>query len=196
MVPVRPFKWKPMSEADRVFQRRENQRPQTSREERRVVVSPPRKGPAGSGRSRVVEVVHLRRDGLKPEDARPRSTAGKLRAQTWPEGFRARSTLPPTQHDVEPVSPGPPPPIAHMMPVWAPPPQRDAERSSIEADATARTDAAGPNGSAMPKAPKPRTRRFADPFATDDNRANCLRCGYLVEKARDRRGLMTCATCD
>jgi hypothetical protein len=82
-----------------------------------------------------------------------------------------------------------------MMPVWAPSPQRDAEPSSIGADAEGGQDAASANGSAMPKVQKPRTRRFADPFAADDDRANCIRCGYLVDKARDRRGLMTCSTC-
>lgn len=38
-------------------------------------------------------------------------------------------------------------------------------------------------------------RRFADPFAAEDTGANCLRCGYLVEPTRERRGLMTCASC-
>jgi len=45
------------------------------------------------------------------------------------------------------------------------------------------------------KAPiKAAVRRFADPFADDDG-ANCLRCGYLVEPAREKRGLMTCSAC-
>jgi hypothetical protein len=49
----------------------------------------------------------------------------------------------------------------------------------------------------IPKAPAPvsTAQRFADPFAADDDGANCLRCGYLVEPARERRGLLTCATC-
>jgi hypothetical protein len=47
----------------------------------------------------------------------------------------------------------------------------------------------------MPNVAKPRVRQFADPFASDDDRPNCLRCGYLVEKVRDRRGLMTCSKC-
>jgi hypothetical protein len=81
------------------------------------------------------------------------------------------------------------------MPVWAPPPQRDAAASSIEAKAEVRTDAASADVSAMPEVSEARTRRFADPFAADDDCANCLRCGYLVEKARDRRGLMTCSEC-
>ncbi len=103
--------------------------------------------------------------------------------------------MPLLQRDVEPVAPNPAPPIAQMMPVWAPSPQRDAEPSSIETDAKAGTDAASPDGSTMPKLPKPRSRQVADPFASEDDRANCFRCGYLVEKARDRRGLMTCSKC-
>jgi hypothetical protein len=40
-----------------------------------------------------------------------------------------------------------------------------------------------------------RARHYADPFAQDDVGANCLRCGYLVEPAREKRGLLTCAGC-
>jgi len=47
-----------------------------------------------------------------------------------------------------------------------------------------------------PRAPKVTTRRFADPFADDDSGANCIRCGYLVEPAREKRGLWTCSNCD
>jgi len=52
--------------------------------------------------------------------------------------------------------------------------------------------------------PKPRmagdrssqqTRAIADPFNPDDDRANCLRCGYAVEPGREVRGLTTCAAC-
>ncbi|TDH58003.1 hypothetical protein E2C06_34885 [Dankookia rubra] len=38
-------------------------------------------------------------------------------------------------------------------------------------------------------------RSYADPFAEDDDGANCIRCGYLVEPAREKRGLLTCAGC-
>jgi hypothetical protein len=44
------------------------------------------------------------------------------------------------------------------------------------------------------KAHKP-SRRVADPFDPADDGANCLRCGYVIEPARERRGLMTCAEC-
>jgi len=46
-----------------------------------------------------------------------------------------------------------------------------------------------------PNPPKVTARQFADPFAEDDDGANCIRCGYLVERARETRGLITCAKC-
>jgi hypothetical protein len=45
-----------------------------------------------------------------------------------------------------------------------------------------------------PRAGKAAVRRFADPFSNEDG-ANCLRCGYLVEPAREKSGLMTCSGC-
>jgi len=42
--------------------------------------------------------------------------------------------------------------------------------------------------------PKPR-RRVVDPFDAEDDGANCMRCGYAVEPAREKRGLLTCAHC-
>ena len=38
-------------------------------------------------------------------------------------------------------------------------------------------------------------RAFADPFAADDIGTNCIRCGYLISPAREKRGLMTCMQC-
>ena len=44
---------------------------------------------------------------------------------------------------------------------------------------------------AKPERPEKRpasTRRvFADPFAADDSGTNCIRCGYLVSPAREKR---------
>jgi hypothetical protein len=42
---------------------------------------------------------------------------------------------------------------------------------------------------------KKTARHFADPFAAGDDGANCMRCGYLVEPVREKRGLLTCAAC-
>ena len=41
----------------------------------------------------------------------------------------------------------------------------------------------------------PPTRRVADPFNIKDHAANCMRCGYAIEAAREKRGLMTCSFC-
>jgi len=38
-------------------------------------------------------------------------------------------------------------------------------------------------------------RRTAAPFDAEDNGANCLRCGYAIEPAREQRGLMTWESC-
>jgi hypothetical protein len=75
------------------------------------------------------------------------------------------------------------------MPAWQPTSVR------LDADTPARADA--PLAAVAP--PRPRTRkperRVADPFDAHDDGANCLRCGYVVEPAREKRGLMTCAAC-
>jgi hypothetical protein len=86
----------PMSEADRVFPRqefprRDEQGAQTSSGERRLILSAPRRGRFGGAQSRVVEVVHVRRGRSRPTEGRSRPAAGNVRAETWPEGFRARS---------------------------------------------------------------------------------------------------------
>ena len=39
------------------------------------------------------------------------------------------------------------------------------------------------------------TRRVADPFNACDDGANCMRCGYAIEPAREKRGLLTCSEC-
>jgi hypothetical protein len=38
-------------------------------------------------------------------------------------------------------------------------------------------------------------RAFADPFTAEDTGTNCIRCGYLVSSAREKRGLLTCSQC-
>jgi hypothetical protein len=82
------------------------------------------------------------------------------------------------------------------MPAWEP---CRAELSSNPetvrpAEALPSADGQRVRNSAAAKA-RDLTRRVADPFHADDDGANCLRCGYLVEPARERRGLNTCAAC-
>jgi hypothetical protein len=86
------------------------------------------------------------------------------------------------------------------MPMWersgAEPVQEPGEQPSTGPDpviAPKRRRSLAPRG-ATP-GPAATVRRVADPFDADDDGANCLRCGYMVEPARERRGLMTCAAC-
>jgi hypothetical protein len=174
-----------MSEIDRVFGRLGPKKPGPN--ERRGMLNVPRKGAAAG--SRTVEVVHLRSRGAQPGPDAPGHATQRLRAATWDEGFPARAT------QAAPAAPEPPPappaPVAHVMPVrtlLAPEPEAapaPAETPPARRDRPPR----------RPEAPEPQARRVADPFDATDDGANCLRCGYLVEPAREKRGLLTCAAC-
>jgi hypothetical protein len=172
-----------MSEADRVFARMTPPGSHPAPDDKQLLhISARRRGTA-AGHSRVVEVVHRRSD--RPAEA-PRPERASVHAASWPEGFPARSTPVPPPVEIPAASPVPALPVGHVIPGWAPllapmeppsppvPPQRQTK---------------------APVAPKPPERGFADPFAAEDTGANCLRCGYLVEAVREKRGLMTCASC-
>ena len=186
-----------MSEADRVFPRREELGAQSSHSEQRLVLSTPRKSGAGGGRSRVVEVVHVRRSGPRPVEDRPRPAPRSVRAEVWPEGFRAKPASPLPSQDIRPVAPEPAQPTVHVMPMWEPAQQRSAQPLVEPVAQQGGMAAAGGRAPRVPKprAPKTTGRLFADPFSPDDGGANCIRCGYLVEPAREKRGLMTCSGC-
>src|SRR3712207_4850203 len=109
-----PHTWNLMSEADRVFPRREEQAAQTSSSEERLIITPPRKGGFGGGKSRVVEVVHVQRGRSKPTDARSRPARSNVRAETWLEGFRAKSPPPLPPRDIQPLVPEPVQPTGHV----------------------------------------------------------------------------------
>jgi len=145
----------------------------------------------------VVEVVHVRRSGPGPVEDRPRSAPWGVRAEVWPEGFRAKpaSSLPP--HDIQPSAPEPPPPTVHVMPMWEPPWQRSAQPEPQPAKQPGGMAAVEGRTLRVPKpmAPKLTGRLFPDPCSSDDGGVNCIRCGYLVEPAREKRGLMTCSGC-
>jgi cell division septation protein DedD len=86
------------------------------------------------------------------------------------------------------------------MPAWErtaqDAPAAEAPTASLRCpDVASAKPEAGAVAAEPPPKSKPTRRRFADPLAEDDDGANCLRCGYLVEAARDRRGLRTCAAC-
>lgn len=185
-----------MSEADRVFPSQEKPGAQTPSSETRLILSAPRRGGLGGGKSRVVEVVHVHRGRPKSTEARSRPASWNVRAETWPEGFRAKSPPSLPQLDVQPVAPKPVPPTVHVMAMWEPP-QQPAQPEPMSAEPLVEREATVHRKPPLskPQAPKPAARRFADPFADDDGGANCTRCGYLVEPAREKRGLLTCSQC-
>jgi hypothetical protein len=170
-----------MTGADRVFRARKGQGSQAPYAEKRHIISAPRRSGPGAGKGRVVEVVHVWRDGARPVEDQPPPAPWNLRAEPWPEDLRA-----------EPASP-----VVHVMPMWEPSPPQPAPNvtRSDEMPAEAAMDRRRRPRSLKGKTPKGAARHFADPFVDDDSGANCLRCGYLVEPARARRGLLTCSSC-
>lgn len=196
-----------MSEADRVFPRDPNQPQGGESRDRRVIVKSPRRNGPGGGTSRTVEVVHVRRGAPRPAEDQPRAASRHTHAETWPDGFRAKAPPPPLlRDDIAPPPPEPVAPTVHVMPAWertvqeAPlaettPAEIPLAEIPIAEPAIADAAVAAPAAVALSPKAKPTRRRFADPLAEDDDGANCLRCGYLVEAARDRRGLRTCAAC-
>jgi len=179
-----------MSEADRVFPPRQAQGEPISTDEKRFIHTTPRRSGLGANKSRVVEVVHVRRNRSGLTDDSPRPAARDVGAETWSEGFRAKSPKPFPPHDIPPVASAPTQPTVHVMPMWEPSAQQPAE-PQVEAKASRR----GRPQIQKPATPAVMIRAFADPFATDDGGANCIRCGYLVEQGREKRGLMTCSKC-
>ena len=171
-----------MSEIDRVFSRFVENKPAAG--ERREVRNIPRKG--SSPGSRVVEVVHLRSGAAPADKERPRRTEARLRATTWEDGFRARQASLPAPPPDAPKAP-PASPTTHVMPAWEP----TAPEQEAPAIAAPHPQAAAPRGPGRPRG----GRRIADPFDAADDAANCMRCGYVVEPAREKRGLMTCGAC-
>lgn len=189
--------WKSMSEADRVFPRHKEQGLQPASGDKRHIVSASRRGGLGGGKTRVVEVVHVQRGRTEPTEHRQRPTPWNTHAETWPEGFRAKSAPPSPQHKTPPAVAEPAKPTVHVMAMWEPTPQPPAEpiAQPVEPPVEAAIAEDRKSRISKPRAPKVTERRFADPFADDDSGANCIRCGYLVEPAREKRGLWTCSNC-
>jgi hypothetical protein len=181
-----------MSEIDDIFARLGGGRITASdqRDQRDI----PRRGKAGG--SRVVEVVHVtsRRPGGSAPVV-PRRAESGVRAQSWDGGFPTRP-MPQPAPSPQPVVAKAPEPVGHVIARWEPVPaappivQPEPARGETRRRPIAAAAARAAEGNARPEA-----RPVADPFNPDDDRANCLRCGYAVEAARERRGLMTCAAC-
>ena len=155
--------------------------------EKRHVVTAPR---PGAGKSRVVEVVHIRRDRARPVEDHPPPASWNVRTEIWPESLQAKQ-------DIQTVAPEPAPPVVHVMPMWEPSPPQPAPTVTPPDEPLVEPAMAGQHRSRTPKArtSEGEARHFADPFAEGEDGANCLRCGYLVEPARERRGLLTCSSC-
>lgn len=170
-----------MIDKDHVFARfQENRTTPANTREQRVIA---RRG-AGAG-SRVVEVVHVRSGTATKPDKRPAVTQdARLRAATWADGFTARqvSAGPPPEPMPAPDAPAP---TCHVMPRWEPTHREEAPPPAPEA----------PRVKSARRKAEPVSRSVADPFDAEDDRANCLRCGYTVERERDQRGMLTCARC-
>lgn len=181
-----------MSEIDHVFARLGGA--QTANAEQREQRSIPRRG--GATGNRVVEVVRLPSRGTagrQGEARHPNSkgNAHNVHAQSWEDGFPARSAPPPPPAPEAPA-PEPAEPAIHLMPMW------ERSEAARETEPAAGTDAPTEAEDTAEPAARPAreaARRVADPFDAEDERANCLRCGHVVEVARERRGLMTCAAC-
>jgi hypothetical protein len=180
-----------MDDIDRVFARFKDDKPEPA--DRRETLSIPRRN--GAGGSRTVEVVHVR-SGRGTTD-RPQRPDPRLRAASWEGGFQAQRSV------ATPVFPAPVPVAAtklttHVMPAWEPAATEDASSAPGSLNVAEVLDVGARRGRGRPRkevSTTPPARHVADPFDADDDGANCLRCGYAIESARKKRGLMTCMEC-
>jgi len=171
------FVWSRMSEADRVFSRMTTPGSLPAPEDKQFLHVTSRRRGAVPGQSRVVEVVHRRLGHAAP-----------------PEEQAPAPALPPVEDPA--ATPVLAAPVGHLMPGWErrlPPLQPAEPVAKSPVDVRRRPRAARPDQLDAPSASA--RRGFADPFAVDDTGANCIRCGYLVSPARERRGLLTCLRC-
>jgi hypothetical protein len=204
-----------MDDKDRVFANFKDDR--TDAPNRREVLTIPRR--AGASGSRAVEVVRVRSGGAVRD--RPQRVDTHVRAASWEEGFRAKAPLgAPALLEPAPTAQSPLPPTAHLMPAWessarvadaAPPASLHAppRRGPGRPRKHPASEPAGSGGAAFAPATESHSsvaqrrnlaaigpiRRVADPFDASDDGANCMRCGYTIEPAREKRGLVTCLAC-
>ncbi|MDO9712532.1 hypothetical protein [Paracraurococcus lichenis] len=186
-----------MSESKREYSPRNGQGTNALTSEKRLIVTTARRGGASGSKSRVVEVVHVRRNRSKPVEHGTPPTPWTPREETWLKSFEKKPAPPPLPADVDPALSKPAQPVVHVMPIWEPSPQPLEPPAVTPAEEPTRLTAAEQRKPRTPRAKTPQeaARHFADPFADGEDGANCLRCGYLVEPAREKRGLLTCASC-
>jgi hypothetical protein len=177
-----------MDDIDRVFARFKDDKPEPA--DRRETLSIPRR--SGAGGSRTVEVVHLR-PGRGTTD-RPQRLDPRVRAASWDGGFQAKRPV----ATPAPAAAAATAPTTHVMPAWEPAAPKEASAASGSLDVAEAPDVAARRGRGRPRKEISTTssvRRVADPFDASDDGANCMRCGYAVEPAREKRGLMICSEC-
>lgn len=175
-----------MDDKDRVFARFKNDKPEAS--DRRELLTVPRR--AGASGSRVVEVVHVRSGGAIKDRSRRVDT--HVRAASWDGGFPAkRPVVAPLLVDAGAVEAATP--TAHVMPAWEPAAAEEVPLPPLVL--TQPVEVRRRRGRPRKESNSAPTRRIADPFDASDDGANCMRCGYAIEPAREKRRLLTCARC-
>lgn len=176
-----------MADIDDVFASfRDEKSPST---DRRVTRSIPQRGTRSS---RTVEVVHVR-SGATPRPPDQQRQSSGVRAAAWDDGFPARQA---PQHPAAPQPPVnvPVEPTFHIMPPRSPSVPA-AEAAPLVLDPTPAIANRRGRGRPRKQTAVAPIRRTADPFDANDDGANCMRCGYLVEPVREQNGLMSCAAC-
>ncbi len=179
-----------MSEIDHVFARLGGS--QSTSTERRELRSIPSRG--GATGSRVVEVVRLSPRGTTAGHDQANRPASKMFAATWDDGFPPKSARTPSPC-LDPIATVTVKPVAHMMPRWEPAVVEPESEAPPTGPFEASSGPTQPRAAHTRRGRGPSGRRVADPFDATDDGANCLRCGYIIEPARERRGLMTCVRC-
>jgi hypothetical protein len=180
-----------MDDIDRVFARFKDDKPEPTN--RHETLSIPRR--SGTGGSRTVEVVHVR--SSRGTTDRPQRLDPRVRAASWDGGFQAKRAIatPPLP---APVAAAATPRTTHVMPAWEPATTKEASSAPGSLNVAEAPAVAAPRGRGRPRKEvrtPPPTRHVADPFDADDDGANCMRCGYAIEAAREKRGLLTCGAC-
>lgn len=179
-----------MSEIDHVFARLGGS--QSTSTERRELRSIPRRGSATG--SRIVEVVRLPPRGATAGHDQAHRPASNVLAATWDDGFPPKSARAPSPSP-EPVATVTVKPVAHVMPRWEPAVVEPESEAPPTGPFEASSGPTQPRAAHKRRGRGPSGRRVADPFDATDDGANCLRCGYLIERAREHRGLTTCSAC-
>lgn len=180
-----------MDDKDRVFARFKDDKPEASN--RRELLTIPRR--TGASGSRVVEVVHIRSGGAIKD--RPRKIDTYVRAASWDGGFQAKQPVA-TPLLPAPVAAAATTPTTHVMPAWEPAATKEASLAPGSLKVAEAPDVAARHSRGRPRkevSTPPLPRRVADPFDASDDGANCMRCGYAIEPAREKHGLTTCLAC-